>query len=56
MDGITKKLDFLVVGVVGSRDWQHSTFGNKIQKAAEYRERGASLAIVSEEQFANVLR
>ncbi len=54
-ESITKNLNYLVIGVVGSRDWAHSTFGRKIQKAVEYREKASSLAIVSEENFIRVL-
>lgn len=28
---VTKKLDYLVIGEIGSRDWLHSTHGTKIQ-------------------------
>jgi NAD-dependent DNA ligase len=54
-DGITKKLHYLVIGEIGSRDWLHSTYGTKIQKAASYAEAGASLVIVSEEYWAGHL-
>jgi len=48
---ITKKLDFLVIGDLGSRDWLHSTHGTKIMKAVEYRDQGFSIAIVSEQHW-----
>jgi NAD-dependent DNA ligase len=51
-DSITKKLDYLVIGDIGSRDWLHSTFGTKIQKAATYAARGTPLVIVTEEHWA----
>lgn len=51
VETITKELNYLVIGIVGSRDWAHSTFGRKIQRAVEYRARGKPLAIVSEETF-----
>lgn len=54
-DTITKELNFLVLGIVGSRDWAHSTFGRKIEKAVEYRTKTQRLAIISEEHFANSL-
>lgn len=50
-DAITKKLNFLVIGQLGSRDWLHSTHGLKIMKAVEYRDSGVPLAIVSEHQW-----
>jgi len=50
-DAIKQDLSYLVIGIVGSRDWRHSTFGRKIEKAVEYRNNGVPLAIVSEEHF-----
>ncbi|WP_250520400.1 BRCT domain-containing protein [Caballeronia sp. NCTM1] len=50
-DGITKKLHYLVIGEIGSRDWLHSTYGTKIQKAASYASAGEQLVIVSEEHW-----
>lgn len=46
--GVTKKLNYLVIGSVGSDFWRHSSFGTKILKAAQYCEEGAGIAIVSE--------
>lgn len=55
MEGITKDLDYLVIGVIGSRDWLHSTYGRKIEKAVNYRDSGVPIAIVAEEQFVQAL-
>lgn len=49
--GITKKLNYLVIGSIGSEAWRHSSFGTKIAKAVEYREAGAPLCIVSEDHW-----
>ncbi len=49
--GITKKLNYLVIGEIGSRDWLHSTHGLKIKKALEYRDAGQPLHIVSEQHW-----
>ncbi|MBS1170592.1 MAG: hypothetical protein H6R01_1510 [Burkholderiaceae bacterium] len=46
--GITKRLNYLVIGEIGSRDWIHSTHGRKIEKAVEYVDAGSNIAIVSE--------
>jgi NAD-dependent DNA ligase len=54
-DSITKKLHYLVIGEIGSRDWLHSTYGTKIQKAASYAAEGAPLTIVSEQHWATHL-
>ncbi len=45
---MSRKVGFLVIGDLGSRDWMHSTYGRKIQAAVELRESGAPLGIVSE--------
>jgi len=45
----TKATHYLVVGSIGSRDWAHSSFGRKIQKAAEMRRSGLDIAIISEQ-------
>lgn len=49
--GITKKLNYLVIGEIGSRDWLHSTHGLKIKKAVEYRDAGVPLHIISEKHW-----
>lgn len=48
---ITRELNFLVIGEIGSRDWIHSTHGRKIEKAIEYNERGCRIGIVGEEYW-----
>lgn len=50
-NGVTKKLHYLVIGNIGSEVWKHSSFGNKIAKAVEYRDSGTSIAIVSENHW-----
>jgi NAD-dependent DNA ligase len=54
-ESIAQSLNYLIVGVIGSRDWIHTTYGRKIQKAVEYRDKGVPLAIVSEEHFVTAL-
>lgn len=53
---ITQKLSYLVIGEIGSRDWAHSTFGRKIQKAVEYRDKGMPIKIISEEHWYSQLQ
>jgi hypothetical protein len=50
-DRITKKTNYLVIGTFGSRDWMHTSFGRKIQKAVTYRSKGQQLFIVSEDHW-----
>jgi NAD-dependent DNA ligase len=45
---VSRKVDYLIVGNLGSEDWKHSTHGTKILKALEIRELGIPIAIVSE--------
>jgi len=52
---ITKKTNYLVVGIIGSEAWIHTTYGRKIEKAVEYREKGLDISIVSEEHFIKFL-
>ncbi len=55
VDGVVRELDYLVIGVIGSRDWLHSTHGTKIQKAVDYRARGLPLHIIDERHFVTSL-
>lgn len=48
---ISKKVDYLVLGCMGSRDWLHSTHGLKIEKAVKMREQGIPIKIISEEHW-----
>lgn len=52
---VTKKLDYLVIGNVGSDEWRFASFGNKIMKACEYRDSGCSLAVISENHWKQAL-
>lgn len=53
---LTKKTNFLVVGEYATESWKHSSFGNKIMKAAELRDqRGVPIAIVSEQHWVTFL-
>lgn len=51
---VTLQTSYLVIGSVGSRDWIHSSWGRKIEKAAQYREL-CPLAIISEQHWASFL-
>lgn len=46
---------YLVIGVIGSRDWIHSTHGRKIERAVEIKEDGGPIAIISERLWAGSL-
>jgi NAD-dependent DNA ligase len=51
--GITKSVDYLVIGSYVTDSWVHETFGRKIQKAVEYQSQGVPLLIVTEEHWVN---
>lgn len=51
--GVTKAVDYLVLGTYVTDSWAHETYGRKIEKAMKYREQGVALAIVTEEHWAN---
>lgn len=48
-DGVTKKTDYLVIGSFGSRDWKHSSYGLKYDKAVSLQEKGCPIVFVSED-------
>lgn len=53
--GLTKRTNFLVIGVYATDSWKHSAFGNKILQACELRDSSHPIAIVSEEHWARHL-
>lgn len=49
---INKRVHYLVVGALSSRDWKFSNYGRKIEKAVEYRdEKQCMIRIISEEMW-----
>lgn len=48
---VSREIDYLVIGNVGSKDWKYSRYGNKIEKAIELRKEYGKLKIITEEQF-----
>lgn len=49
---VSRKIDYLVIGVIGSRDWAHTSYGRKIERAMELRQEGHGVAIVAEDHWA----
>jgi len=49
----TKKTNYVVIGLIGSSDWIHSTHGRKIEKAVDLRDKGHDIHIITEELWAN---
>ncbi|MEW8437597.1 MAG: BRCT domain-containing protein [Candidatus Thiodiazotropha taylori] len=50
--GVTKKLNYLVLGTYVTDSWAHESYGRKIEKAMEYRNAGVPLSIITEEHWA----
>jgi len=49
---VTKSTKYLVIGDIGSKDWKHSSFGRKIEKAVQYRdESNADISIIMESHW-----
>lgn len=48
---LTKKTNVLVIGAYATESWKHSSFGNKILKAADMRAQGVAISIVSEQHW-----
>lgn len=48
---VSRKVGFLVIGDVGSRDWMHSSYGRKIEAAVQLRDNGVPIRIVSERHW-----
>ena len=54
--GISRKTTFLVIGAYATDSWKHSSFGNKILQACEWRDSGVPISIVAEEHWAKSLQ
>lgn len=48
---LTMRTDYLVIGVYATESWKHSSFGNKILRACEWRDQSVPISIVSEEHW-----
>ncbi|MGE0358104.1 MAG: BRCT domain-containing protein [Burkholderiales bacterium] len=54
--GVTKKLNYLVVGGLGSSEWKHGSFGTKIEKVMQYKREGVPILVVHEDTWASSLQ
>jgi NAD-dependent DNA ligase len=52
---LTQRTNVLVIGAYATESWKHSSFGNKIISASEWRDNGIPIAIVSEEHWVSFL-
>lgn len=51
LTSVTQKLNYLVLGEYATESWKHENFGQKIEKAMEYRKAGLPIAIITEEHW-----
>lgn len=51
--GVSKKIQYVVVGGAGSEKWAFGNYGSKVKKALELIEQGCPLQIVGEESLFN---
>ena len=49
--GVSGKVDYLVVGGLGSTKWAHGTYGGKIKKALDLQHKGKPIRILSESEL-----
>lgn len=50
--GVSKKVHYVVVGGLGSKEWKHGNFGTKIERAMQLKQEGAALLVVHEDVWA----
>ncbi|SCD22813.1 NAD-dependent DNA ligase [Brucella inopinata] len=53
--GVAQKTNVLVIGEYATESWKHSSFGNKILQAVEWRDQGLPISIVSEAHWVQYL-
>ena len=51
MNGVSGKLNYLVIGVDGNPAWAYACYGRKVEKAVELRKQGKRIVIVHENDF-----
>jgi hypothetical protein len=53
--GVSKILDYLVVGAAGNPCWKYSCYGRKIELAMNYRKQGFPILLIHENDFFDAL-
>lgn len=49
LPSVSKKLNYLVVGGLGSAEWKHGSFGTKIERAMQLKQAGVPVRVVHED-------
>lgn len=55
IDGVTRDLDYLIIGADGNPCWAYACYGRKVEKAVELRKAGHRLLIVHENDLHDLL-
>lgn len=55
-NSVSKKTDYLVVGIGGNPCWAYSCYGRKIEEALVLRKNGARVLIINENDFWNAVK
>lgn len=50
-NSVTKKLQYLIVGGLGSPEWKHGSFGTKIEQAMRHKREGLPVLVVHEDRW-----
>ncbi|QKC83462.1 NAD-dependent DNA ligase [Mesorhizobium sp. NZP2077] len=53
--GLSQRIQVLVIGAYVTESWKHSSFGDKIVKAAGWRDQGLPISIVAESHWVTFL-
>jgi NAD-dependent DNA ligase len=53
---LTQKTNYLVIGIYATESWMHSTFGRKIERAAEMRGEGLPISLIGEQHWVSALK
>ena len=56
LSGVNKKVNYVVVGSNGSKDWSFGNFGTKVKRALELKEKGLDIDIISEEELFKIIK
>ena len=52
---INNKLDYLIIGSLGSKEWKKGSFGTKIDEAMKYKNNGELIKLIPEDIWVNQL-
>lgn len=55
LDSVSKKVHYVVIGTMGSRDWTNSSFGTKLEKVYALKEEGHDVRIIAEPDWVEAL-